>query len=480
VGTILTNAAAQTALRQLRDTQGAGDEARNRVATGLRVQSAADNPAFFLVSNKTRSDISVLSGLRDNIGQQTGIFAAAISGARQLDKTLDSVAGVITAAQQGVALDELEVAFDALLDQATEALRSAGFQDTNLLRDQGINSTIISVDRSEGGFNFQTLAIQARDLDRFAFEATGYEEGTRFVIEAENFDNSTSGSGSFEWIESETQNGFLEWGRDASATTSFVGLAPALNFSPRLDYDLEFSETGTYYFAFRGIGADSDANTLHLGIDGTLSSGLTGVNIANADLSSDPAWGGQQGLIPGTVASFTIAAPGTYTINIWGGDNGLLLDGFVISQDSTQLEGASPKLGGETARTGSTALDFFADPINGNDRILAAGFTEVLTTLRPSLSAGYQDQAFTVLDGLRNKLNQEVSRLGAYQERFEQQDIFLNDLVDALDVSVASLVESDLQEEASRLAAIEVQEQLTVRSLNIANQRPASVLQLFR
>ncbi len=480
MGRISTNAAAQTALRQLRDTQSAGDEARQRVATGLEVQSAADNPAFFLVSSKTRSDLTVLSGLRDNIGQQTGIFAAAMAGARQLNETLDSVASVITASQQGIALDELEIAFNALFGQAKEAIASASFQVTNLLRDEGITSTVISVDRSDaGGLDFQTLAVQARDFDRFTYAATGYDEGTRFVVEAENFDNSAAGF-SYEWEESEAESGFLEWGGDAVGNVFYPGFPVIIGNAPRLDYELEFSQAGTYYFAFRGIAADAVSNGVHLGLDGTLLSGATGVNVASADLSSDPAWGGQQGAIPGTTASFTIAAPGTYTINIWGAQNGLLLDGFVISQDDTQLEGASPTLGGETARTGSTALDFFADPVYGNDRILAAGFTEVLNTLRPSLSAGFEEQAFTVLDGLRNKLNREVSTLGAYQARFEQQDEFLSDLVDALDVSVASLVETDLQEEASRLAALEVQEQLVVRSLNIANQRPASVLELFR
>ncbi|MEM6913865.1 MAG: flagellin, partial [Pseudomonadota bacterium] len=473
-----TNASAQTALVQLRSTQQSGDEVRNRLATGLRIQSAGDNPAFFLVSNKTRGDLVVLSGLRDNLGQQEGIFAAALSGARQLNRTLDAVAGVITAAQQGVALDELEVAFNALLQQASEALSSAGFQDTNLLRDDSANTTVIGLDRSGNGLGFQTIGVQGRDLDRFAYDASGYEEGTRFVIEAESYDLNIGNRG-YAWEESEDNAGYLVWGDDPSVgQINYATSALARAFAPRLDYELEFSEAGRYYFAFRGIGPDEQSNSIHIGIDGTPLTANSRVTID--DPSGVPEWGSETQFLPGTPATIDIIAPGSYTLNIWGRENRTLLDGFVLSLDTTQLTGESEALGAETAKTGSTRLDFFAHLDQGESRISTTGFTEVLSTLRPSLSAGFAEQAFTVLDGLRSKLNREISQIGAYRERIVQQDRFLSDLTDALDLSVASLVEADLQVEASRLAAIEVQERLTAQSLSIANQRPATILQLFR
>lgn len=42
------------------------------------------------------------------------------------------------------------------------------------------------------------------------------------------------------------------------------------------------------------------------------------------------------------------------------------------------------------------------------------------------------------------------------------------------------MVDADMEEEAARLQAYQVQQQLAVQSLSIANQSPQSLLSLFR
>jgi flagellin len=49
-----------------------------------------------------------------------------------------------------------------------------------------------------------------------------------------------------------------------------------------------------------------------------------------------------------------------------------------------------------------------------------------------------------------------------------------------LTAGVGSLVDANMQEEAARLSALQVQQQLGVQSLSIANQAPQSILTLFR
>ncbi|WP_274379310.1 flagellin N-terminal helical domain-containing protein [Teichococcus vastitatis] len=69
---------------------------------------------------------------------------------------------------------------------------------------------------------------------------------------------------------------------------------------------------------------------------------------------------------------------------------------------------------------------------------------------------------------------------GAVQTRVDMQKEFMDKLVDTLTSGVGALVDADMSEEAARLQALQVQEQLGTQALSIANQAPQSILSLFR
>jgi len=60
-----------------------------------------------------------------------------------------------------------------------------------------------------------------------------------------------------------------------------------------------------------------------------------------------------------------------------------------------------------------------------------------------------------------------------------QQD-FVSALMDAVDRGVGQLVDADMNEESTRLQALQVQQQLGIQALSIANQNPQTILSLFR
>jgi flagellin len=47
-------------------------------------------------------------------------------------------------------------------------------------------------------------------------------------------------------------------------------------------------------------------------------------------------------------------------------------------------------------------------------------------------------------------------------------------------VGLGSIVDADLAKESARLQALQVQQQLSIQTLSIANQRPTVLLSLFR
>lgn len=73
-----------------------------------------------------------------------------------------------------------------------------------------------------------------------------------------------------------------------------------------------------------------------------------------------------------------------------------------------------------------------------------------------------------------------AAQFGSVQNRLEIQSDFVKALSDALSAGVGSLVDASMEEEAARLSALQVQQQLGVQSLSIANSAPQSILALFR
>jgi flagellin len=69
---------------------------------------------------------------------------------------------------------------------------------------------------------------------------------------------------------------------------------------------------------------------------------------------------------------------------------------------------------------------------------------------------------------------------GSAQGRIDTQNTFISNLTDSLKAGIGALVDADLEAASARLQALQVQQQLGIQSLSIANQAPQSILSLFR
>lgn len=72
-----------------------------------------------------------------------------------------------------------------------------------------------------------------------------------------------------------------------------------------------------------------------------------------------------------------------------------------------------------------------------------------------------------------------VARLGNGSQALDLQENLLSRVSDALETSIGNLVDADLARESSRLQALQVQQQLAIQTLSIANAAPNSILALF-
>ncbi|KQU98772.1 flagellin [Mesorhizobium sp. Root695] len=89
-------------------------------------------------------------------------------------------------------------------------------------------------------------------------------------------------------------------------------------------------------------------------------------------------------------------------------------------------------------------------------------------------------QMLTVIDSALADMTNSATTLGAAKSSIDLQKTFTSDLMDSIDRGVGQLVDADMNKESTRLQALQVQQQLGVQALSIANGSSQSILSLFR
>lgn len=92
----------------------------------------------------------------------------------------------------------------------------------------------------------------------------------------------------------------------------------------------------------------------------------------------------------------------------------------------------------------------------------------------------YLANVLTLADTATQATVDAATSLGQSEKSIERQQEFLTKLSDNLDSGVGAMVDANMEEEAARLQALQVQQQLASQSLSIANQAPQNILSLFR
>ena len=84
------------------------------------------------------------------------------------------------------------------------------------------------------------------------------------------------------------------------------------------------------------------------------------------------------------------------------------------------------------------------------------------------------------VDRQLNVMAETASKFGSLSKRIELQSGFAAKLSDAIDSGIGRLVDADMNEQSTRLKALQTQQQLGIQALSIANTQPENVIQLFR
>ena len=86
----------------------------------------------------------------------------------------------------------------------------------------------------------------------------------------------------------------------------------------------------------------------------------------------------------------------------------------------------------------------------------------------------------SITDTALDEVINAASGVGASQIRLDMQSSFISSLTDAVTKGIAALVDADMTQESTRLQALQVQQQLGVQALSIANQNTSMIMRLFQ
>ena len=101
-------------------------------------------------------------------------------------------------------------------------------------------------------------------------------------------------------------------------------------------------------------------------------------------------------------------------------------------------------------------------------------------TITATTTDGDMDVLIQEMSTVEGKMIDATANLGAARNRINLQTDFVGNLMDAIDRGVGQLVDADMTEESSRLKSLQVQQQLGIQALSIANANAQNILALFR
>ena len=161
------------------------------------------------------------------------------------------------------------------------------------------------------------------------------------------------------------------------------------------------------------------------------------------------------------VASFNRAADGTVSVST-----------IDIDTSSTKLFDADA--------TGTGILDTEFTTTGGGAVTVSVSTLDISALTNSTADQTTLTNYIKGVDNALKLMTTSASDLGAAKSRVSMQADFVSDLMDAIDRGVGTLVDADMNEESTRLQALQVQQQLGIQALSIANSNGQSILSLFR
>lgn len=511
MSSILTNNSAMVALQTMKSINTNMGKVQNEISTGKSVATARDNAAVWAISKVMESDVKGFKGISDSLALGSSTLTVAREASEKISELLTTMKGKIVSAQgENVDRAKLQTDVDALRDQIGSVVGAAQFSGLNMVSGTEDVNFLSSLDRSANGVSVSEIKVGRQDMTT---GAGVFGTGTALTANTALLNGATAVASAGEnavlgftgnWALGETASitvggatvNFEAAGATtaAAAATYFAGAINALGLEGVTATDNgagNLTITSTRAFEGLAVAQAEGATAGALAITAVNGAAPSGSNTATASTIRQRA----------ETVEFSTAATvndgDSYRVTLGGNSYSYVAGkgesmedvtrGLKIAIDSAQTEGVTTQVT-KNATTGAWQLNIDNDGSGsaslalsrtGNAGGTASGGLFGLDSIDVTTNAG----AASALENIETMINTAIDAAAAFgsaQNRIDIQNGFVSALTDALTAGIGTLVDADMEEASARLQALQVQQQLGVQALSIANQGPQNLLSLFR
>ncbi|SFD35180.1 flagellin [Tropicimonas isoalkanivorans] len=418
---ILTNTSSMVALQTLKGINNNLNQIQSEISTGKSVSSAKDNAAVWAISKVMESDVKGFQAISDSLALGESTVAVARNASETVTDLLTQMKEkVVSAQEENVDREKIQTDIEALKDQIGAVVGAAQFNGLNLVDGSSAEDVTVlsSLDRDASGtVSASHITVARQDLS-VSNTATGATFGTTAVNDGT----------------------YLQGGGGAVTDDTATAVA----------------ESGTYDVQITSV---HDKASYRLTLDDTAAGGPLGQRVFEYVADADDSVNSVAATLETQVSNFLSAT----------GDN----SEYTVSRNGDTLT--------FTNVTGGNAGDLMITMEAASDGTAgtSAGGLGNLATIDVTTDAG-ANAALTSIESMIDTAINASAAFGSVQGRIETQSEFISNLTDSMKAGIGTLVDADMEEASARLQALQVQQQLGIQSLSIANQSPQSVLSLFR
>ncbi|PJI86130.1 flagellin [Yoonia maricola] len=512
MASILTNNSAMVALQTLKSINSDLAQTQSMISTGKEVASAKDNSAVWAISKVMESDVKGFKAISESLSLGESSVAVARNGAETVTDLLNDMKEKIVASQgENVDRTKLQADVEAISDQIASVVGAAQFNGLNMLSGTDSVNILSSLDRaSDGTVTSANIEVARQDLstdagvfgtgaplganitatpggnlaadgtgDAFSNGANVLEATVAGTVAANQTYNFQIAGETVSFTTTTTTTDALASGltaainaagiEDISAdvTGSVISISSTSKFD---DIAVNTSGNGAATFALQANGVTAAAATTNTQTINARASEIefsTTAGVAEGDGYRASIGGVNYDYVAGPNETFEDVARGLKTVIDGAGIENISTNVtqdettgawiLQIDNDGAALALADDGAAGGTATGGLVGLDKL--DVTTDEGVVAA-LANIETYINTTIDA--------------------AAEFGSSQGRIETQSEFISNLTDSLKSGIGALVDADLEETSARLQALQVQQQLGVQSLSIANQAPQTILSLFR
>lgn len=166
MSSIQLSSAVRQNLLSLQSTADMMSKTQNRLATGLKVNSALDNPSSFFTASALNNRSNDLGGLLDDMGQSIQTLKAADEGIKSITKLVEAAKGKANQALQSSNSDDrakFATEYNELLGQIEQLAKDAGYNGKNLLAGMGNDLSVVF--NEDGTSKLDVSAVDYTDTE---------------------------------------------------------------------------------------------------------------------------------------------------------------------------------------------------------------------------------------------------------------------------------------------------------------------------